>query len=79
MNNKSNLFENISKFSNINSENKLNHNQIQKMVIIFNALNDGWTIKKIDNDKFEFTKDKEQIKEELNLEEYIKKYMKINI
>ena len=48
------------------------------MIFVFNALNDGWTIRKISNDKFEFLKDNEHIKKEIILEEYIKKYLRIN-
>jgi hypothetical protein len=62
-----------------NDENNLNYKDIQKMLFIFNALNDGWTVKKIDSDKFEFIKDNENIKKEVILEECIKKYIKYNI
>jgi hypothetical protein len=57
----------------------LEYNDIQKMVFVFNALNDGWTVKKIGNDKFEFLKDGEQIKKEIILEDYLKKFIKYNI
>jgi hypothetical protein len=72
---KSNLFNNI---NNIDIKN-IDHNQIQKMIFIYNAINDGWSVRKIDNEKFEFLKDSEMIKKEIILEEYIKKYMKHNI
>ena len=71
---KSNLFNNI---NNIDIKN-IDHNQIQKMIFIYNAINDGWSIRKIDNEKFEFLKDSEMIKKEIILEDYIKKYMKHN-
>jgi len=57
----------------------LEYNDIQKMVFVFNALNDGWTVKKIGNDKFEFLKDGEHIKKEIILEDYLKKFIKYNI
>jgi hypothetical protein len=57
----------------------IDYNDIQKMVFIYNALNDGWTVKKIDTDKFELIKDKEKIKKEIILNECIKKYVKYNI
>ena len=57
----------------------IDYNDIQKMVFIYNALNDGWTVKKIDTDKFELIKDKEKIKKEIILDECIKKYVKYNI
>jgi hypothetical protein len=60
-------------------EKNINYKDIQKMVFIFNALNDGWSVKKIDNDRFEFIKDNEQIKKEIILEDCIKKYIKYNI
>ena len=62
-----------------NDENNINYKDIQKMLFIFNALNDGWTVKKIDSDKFEFIKDNENIKKEIILDECIKKYIKYNI
>ena len=64
---------------NINNESNINYKDIQKMLFIFNALNDGWTVKKIDSDKFEFIKDDQKIKKEIILEECIKKYVKYNI
>jgi hypothetical protein len=60
-------------------ETNIDYTEIQKMVLIFNALNDGWSVRKIDTDKFEFIKDNEHIKKEVILEDYIKKYIKYNI
>ena len=52
-------------FSNLNFE----PTQIQKMVFIFNAVNDGWTVKKLDVDKYEFNMDTEKIKKEIVLDD----------
>jgi len=71
--------KNLSQSSNNIDERHIEYKDIQKMVFIFNALNDGWTVKKIDIDKFEFTKDNEKIQKEIILEECIKKYIKYNI
>jgi hypothetical protein len=60
--------------NNIDTKN-IEYKDVQKMLFIFNAINDGWTVKKIGNDKYEFIKDKEQLKEEIILEECIKKYI----
>lgn len=60
-------------------ETTIDYNDIQKMVFLYNALNDGWTIRKIDSTKFELLKDKEHIKKEIVLDECIKKYVKYNI
>ena len=62
-----------------NEETILNYNDIQKMVFIYNALNDGWSVKKIDSGKYELTKDNEHIKKEIILEECLKKFVKYNI
>jgi hypothetical protein len=63
----------------MDNEININYTDIQKMIFIFNALNDGWTVKKIENDKFELIKDNENIKKEIILDECIKKYIKYNI
>jgi hypothetical protein len=56
-----------------NSLNNFKYNDIQKMIFICNALNNGWTIKKLKNNKYEFIKNKEHlIKKEIDLEEFIK-------
>jgi len=67
------------KVSSNSSEKNIDYNDIHKMIFIFNALNDGWTVKKLDTDKFEFIKDKEQIKKEVVLEDCIKEFIKYNI
>jgi hypothetical protein len=51
---------------------------IQKMVFVFNSLNDGWTVRKIEDNKFEFIKDKGKIKKEIILDEFIKTNLDIN-
>ena len=62
-----------------NNERLIDYKDIQKMIFIFNALNDGWTVKKIQRDKYEFTKDNESIQKEIILEDFIKKYLKISL
>jgi hypothetical protein len=53
--------------------------QIQKMVFIFNAVNDGWTVKKLDVDTYEFNMDTEKIKKEIVLDDYLKKFIRNNL
>jgi hypothetical protein len=60
-------------------ETTIEYNDIQKMVFIYNALNDGWTVKKIDNNKFELLKDKGKIKKEIMLDECIKNFINYKI
>jgi hypothetical protein len=62
-----------------NNERIINHKDIQKMIFIFNALHDGWTVKKIQDNKFEFTKENEKIQKEIVLEDYIKKFLKFDV
>ena len=42
-----------------NSSENLDYNDIQKMIFIGNALNDGWTIRKLSKDKYELIKNKQ--------------------
>lgn len=60
-------------------ETTIEYNDIQKMVFIYNALNDGWTVKKIDINKFELLKDKGKIKKEIMLDECIKNFVNYKI
>ena len=65
--------------SNNIDETSIDYKDIQKMIFIYNALNDGWTVRKIDFDKFELLKDKEKIKKEIILDECIKNYINYKI
>lgn len=62
----------------ININNKINLDTllIQKMIFIYNALNDGWVVKK-KNNLFVFTKNHEGKKEVL-LDDYLKRFMEEN-
>ena len=61
-----------------NNNISLDHITVQKMVFVFNSLNDGWTVRKIEDNKFEFIKDKGRIKKEILLDEFIKTNLDIN-
>ena len=63
---------------NININNKINLDTLlfQKMIFIYNALNDGWVVKK-KNNLFVFTKNHEGKKEVL-LDDYLKRFMEEN-
>ncbi len=52
---------------------------LQKMVFIYNALLKGWTVKLIGDDKFEFTRSTESIKKEVDLADYLRKFIQYNI
>jgi hypothetical protein len=55
--------------------------EIQKMVFIYNAVNDGWSVKKIEKSKYEFTKELNNFKnkKEINFENYLKKFLLFNL
>jgi hypothetical protein len=62
----------------INAEKlEVDHIKFQKMLLIFNALNEGWTIKKRDN-SYIFIKTHEG-KKEVFLDSYLTKFMKTNL
>ena len=62
----------------LNSNSSISYNTIQKMVFLCNALNDGWSIKKLNNNKYEFIKNKDKlIKKEIDIEEFIKNNLNI--
>jgi len=53
---------------------------VQKMIFIYNALQQGWTIRMLEKDKFEFTKDNdESTKKEVYLEDYLRKFIQFNL
>ena len=60
-----------------NEKIEVDHIKFQKMLLIFNALNEGWTIKKR-NDSYIFVKMHEGKKEVL-LDSYLTKFMKTNL
>ena len=55
---------------------KINAIQFQKMIFLYNALNEGWSIKK-DGNKYIFTK-KHENKKEIFDESYLAIFMKDN-
>ena len=61
------------------SSDNLNIIEFQKMIFIYNALKDGWSVKMINNGKYEFKKSKSNIKKELLLEDYLKKFIEYNL
>jgi adenosyl cobinamide kinase/adenosyl cobinamide phosphate guanylyltransferase len=52
--------------------------ELQKMIFIYNALDDGWTVRKINSHKYELLKDNEE-KKEIILEDCIVKYIKDDV
>ena len=63
--------------SNTNDVKNFNYLTIQKMALIYNALEDGWTVKKKEN-KYSFIKN-HRGKKEVYLDDYLKKFMTENL
>lgn len=62
------------------TELNLDLNSLYKMSFIYNALMNGWTIKKLKNNKFEFSKNStEEIKKEFYLDGFIDKFINTNL
>ena len=55
----------------------MNNDVLHKMLFIYNAIEDGWSVKKINN-LYIFTK-KHENKKELYLDNYLKKFIKENM
>ena len=62
---------------NINKESEIDFIKLQKMRFIYNAIDSGWNVKKIDN-KYYFCK-KHEGKKEIYLESYLQKFIENNM
>lgn len=51
--------------------------KIQKMVFVFNAILAGWTVRMIDENTFEFKKDRRN--QEVNLDNYLRRFVIHNL
>jgi hypothetical protein len=60
-----------------NNNLKIDNQKFQKMILLYNAIEEGWTIKK-KNNSYVFTKNHEN-KKEIFEDEYLKKFMKSNL
>lgn len=59
-------------------EYKISLREIQRMIFVSNALNDGWTVKKVGHDKYEFLKPSDSDMPHCHtLEEFIRHHMDI--
>jgi len=56
--------------------NQLNMVTIQKMIFIYNAINTGWTVRKIKENKYEFKKPKKKIIRNFKLDNYLKEFIR---
>ena len=52
---------------------------LHKMLFIYNAVLNGWTVKLLSKNNFEFKKNKDNVKKELYLDDYLKHFVKSNL
>jgi hypothetical protein len=64
---------------NIEQTNNIDLVELQKMIFIYNALKTGWSVKMLKEGKFEFKKTKNNIKKEVFLDDYLKKFIQFNL
>ena len=53
----------------------VDYKKIQKMAFIYDALDNGWTVQKLKNDTYEFTKENSK---KIDFSKFLKKHMKTN-
>uniref|UniRef100_A0A6C0IY15 Uncharacterized protein n=1 Tax=viral metagenome TaxID=1070528 RepID=A0A6C0IY15_9ZZZZ len=58
--------------------NNITTNDLYKMFFIYNAVLDGWTVKSYNN-KFEFIKSKNNIDDNISMDNYIEIFIKNNL
>jgi len=63
---------------NMDDTSQIDNITFKKMVFFYNALNDGWSIKKIKGDKYIFSKSHEG-KKEVFLDSYLTNFIKSNV
>jgi hypothetical protein len=68
---------NLESLINLEDNCKINTIQFQKMLLLFNAIEEGWTVKRR-NESYVFTKNHENRKEVLQ-DSYLLKFMKTNL
>lgn len=71
--------EPVPDISSIPNQSKFDKSDIQKMIFMYNAIQDGWTVMKINDTKYEFKKSKDNVSEEVYLDQYIRRFIKYNI
>tara|TARA_Y200000002_G_C22083656_1_gene415560 strand:+ start:159 stop:401 length:243 start_codon:yes stop_codon:yes gene_type:complete len=57
----------------------INQEKLCKMNFIYNAICSGWTVRKLENNKFEFTHSDSDIKKKFILENFLDEFVKNNI
>lgn len=69
---------NIDTNNDSNISNNINLVNMYKMAFIYNSILNGWTVRKLKDGKFEFSKNKDEIKE-FHLENFLEKFVDMNL
>lgn len=60
-----------------------NYKKFHQMLFIYNAVLNGWTVKKVNNTKFKFSKEKKNLKilnlNDLNINQFVKDNLSMNV
>ncbi len=57
---------------------KISIREIERMIFISNALNDGWTVRRVGYEKYEFTKDRETYEKDISNHSTLEDFLKSN-
>lgn len=52
---------------------------MQKMIFIYNAIMSGWTVKLVGENKFQFKQKRINMKQEVLLDDYLRKFVRENM
>ena len=54
----------------------VNYKVLLQMICIYNALNDGWTVKKVGPNKYECEKELKKINSDVFMDQFVKEFLK---
>ncbi len=57
---------------------KISIREIERMIFISNALNDGWTVRRVGYEKYEFIKDKETYEKDISNHATLEDFLQSN-
>jgi len=69
----------MSNIENINIVPHVDMISVYKMSFIYNAILNGWTVRKLQNNKFEFSNNKDELKKEFYLDNFLKNFINSNL
>lgn len=68
----------MSLIENNNQDSNIDHNlmELQKMLFIYNAVTDGWTVRMLEDGRFEFQKERKKITSDVCMDSFLEKFLK---